>query len=55
MFKRSPNIKKLSSCFETSFGSVSDPFRIFSPSVSNGIVTSDDGLFSPLVNLEEMP
>ena len=54
MFKRNAKLKKLNGCFETSFGSKVSPFRIFSPTVSGGIVTSDDGLFSPLVSLEDM-
>ena len=54
MFKRNAKLKKLNGCFETSFGSKVSPFRIFSPTVSGGIITSNDGLFSPLVSLEDM-
>lgn len=49
MFVNCKNVTNLSSCFSRC--SFSSPFRLFSPTHNSVSVTSDDGLFSPLINV----
>ena len=47
MFAKCTNVINLSSLF---WGNESNTIRVYSPTVEDGVVTVDDGLFSPLIN-----